>query len=321
MLRIARLPQEGIKRAPTDEDLGVVERGKNERERLSVRGNARLVWPTASGRPGANLTLEGETKVAVAGDWESLGEHVYGKLRLLRRLHPEVHTVLHLGDLRWEQPVRLAGGGRVYAHEGFLPRLEELLAELELRLLLTPGNHDDWSALGPAFAAHPERPRRLSPHIWAFPRGFRFSLAGRTFLSFGGAVSVDADRSLAEAPTDADVDRAARAGSVDVLLTHEPPNAGVREVEYIVAKPGRWSERRLTLSAASRRRIDRLVAAVQPALALHGHMHVGGRADDGNGRQTIALPVATEPDNLRLLDLPSLTVTDLGCSPATGVGL
>ncbi|WP_418517180.1 metallophosphoesterase [Curtobacterium flaccumfaciens pv. flaccumfaciens] len=269
------------------------------------------MWPTATGAAGIDLTLDSDAIVAVAGDWESRGEHVFGKLRRLHRLHPTVRTVLHLGDLRWQPPVRLTGGGLVYAYEGFLPRLEDLLAALGLRLLLTPGNHDDWSVLAPAFAAHPERPRRLSPSMWAFPRGFRFSLSGRSFLSFGGAVSVDADRSPAEAPTDADLMRATRGGRVDVLLTHEPPNAGIREVEDLLVRPSRWSEDRLDRSAESRHRIDRLVAAVQPPLTLHGHMHVAGRTDDGDGRQTIALPIVTEPGNLMLLNLSSLTVTPL----------
>ncbi|WP_185021493.1 metallophosphoesterase [Curtobacterium sp. JUb34] len=258
----------------------------------------------------ADFTFPAETRVAVAGDWESLGEHVFGKLRRLRLLHPDVRTILHLGDLRWEPPVRVSGG-LLYRHDSFLPRLERELAANGHRVLLTPGNHDDWTVLKPAFLAHPERPRRLSPSMWALPRGFRFTLARRSFLSFGGAVSVDADRGAAEAPTDEDVARAAPGGAVDVLLTHEPPNAGISEVEDLIARSGRWSQQRLQRSADSRRRIDRLVAAVRPTLTLHGHMHVAGRVRDGNGHETIALPVATKPGNIMLLTLPSLTVSDL----------
>jgi hypothetical protein len=264
-----------------------------------------------------DFTLPDETRVAVAGDWESLGDHVFGKLRRLRLLYPDIRTVLHLGDLRWEPPVRVSSE-LLYRHDSFLPRLERELAATDLRVLLTPGNHDDWTVLKPAFLAHPERPRRLSPSMWALPRGFRFTLASRSFLSFGGAVSVDADRGVAEAPTDEDVARAVRGGAVDVLLTHEPPNAGIREVADLIARPGRWTQQRLQRSADSRRRIDRLVAAVQPTLTLHGHMHVAGRIRDGNGHETIALPAATEPGNLMLLNLPSLTVSDLDPSSAEG---
>lgn len=295
----------------------MIETGRCGRETLEVRAEDRRAWPTTWGRAITDFTLPSETRVAVAGDWESLGVHVFGKLRRLRLLHPDVRTVLHLGDLRWEPPVRVSGG-LLYRHDRFLPRLERELAENDLRLLLTPGNHDDWSILAPAFLAHPERPRRLSPSMWALPRGFRFTLASRSFLSFGGAVSVDADRGAAEAPTDEDVARAARDGAVDVLLTHEPPNAGISEVEGLIDRPGRWTQQRLQRSADSRRRIDRLVAAVRPILTVHGHMHVAGRVRDANGRETISLPVATEPGNLMLLNLASLTVSDLDPWSAEG---
>jgi hypothetical protein len=283
---------------------------RSDRSTLEVAGAQRRAWPTVSGLPSEDLSLPGESRVAVAGDWESLGPQVFSKLRRLKRLCPSLRTVLHLGDLRWEPPVRL-GGHLVYRRNRFLPLLERTLEALDLRLLLTPGNHDDWAALSPAFQAHPNRPYRLSPRMWALPRGLRFIVGGRQFLSFGGAVSVHADRGLAEAPSDDEVARASLGGDVDVLLTHEPPNAGITSVDAVLARRSGWHPDLLERSAQSRRRIDGLVAAVHPLLSLHGHMHVAGRICDVNGRQTVALPDVTARGNIIVLELGSLEVREL----------
>lgn len=278
-------------------------------DRLRLHGDERRQWPTETGRMADDFTTQGETSVAVSGDWESRGEAVFSLIRRLARQHPSVRTVLHLGDLRWV-PARRVGKQRLHLYDGFLPKLDAELGRARLRLLLTPGNHDDWSSLQPAFLAHPERPRRLTPQIWALPRGLRFHIGGRTFLSFGGAVSLDVDRGTAEIPTDDDVRRAVAGGSVDVLLTHEPPNAGIAAVERTLEAHQRWSADRLDLSASSRSRIDRLVDQVRPSVIFHAHMHVGGRVDSG-GRRTVALSVIGAPGNTVILRLGTLDVDAL----------
>lgn len=281
---------------------------------LQLRGAQRRAWPTPTGAPSHDFTLPGERRVAVSGDWESRTAHVLALLQRLGRDHPDIQTILHVGDLRWETPMRL-GNERIYKHDNFLPRLEAELNRLGLRLLLTPGNHDAWSVFEPAFAAHPDRPRRLSPSIWAFPRGFRFALGDARFMSFGGAVSVDADRDPAEAPSDEDVLRASVSGRVDVLLTHEPPNAGIASIDALIASnPHRWSPVRLRLSAQSRARIDAVADAVSPSLLVHGHMHVAGSSTAESGRRTVALPALPHAGNTVILDLASLSTSALGNS-------
>ncbi len=275
---------------------------------LTLAPDQRRLWPTEDGTPSTDFTIDDEHTVALSGDWESDGTRVLPMLRRLRAVAPEVRTILHVGDLRWEPPVRL-GNDRIYRHDSYLPRLEATLRALGLRLLLTPGNHDDWTSLSGAFAARPGVPRRLSPSMWALPRGCRFSISGIRFLSFGGAVSVDRDRGLAEAPSDGDVAAAAAAGAADVVLTHEPPNVGIAEVEALLRDRSRWDALRLDLSAQNRRRIDRLLRAVHPRLVVHGHMHVSGRRR--SDLDAVALAVIGRPHNTMLLRLPSLNVEHL----------
>lgn len=276
---------------------------------LTLAPGQRRLWPTADGAPATDFSIGDERVVALSGDWESDGPRVLPLLRRLRAVAPEVRTILHVGDLRWEPPMRL-GNDRVYRHDDFLPRLETQLRALGLRLLLTPGNHDDWASLSGAFAARPGMPRRLSPSMWALPRGCRFSIGGIRFVSFGGAVSVDRDRGPAEVPSDEDVAAASAGGATDVLLTHEPPNVGIAEVDALLQDESRWDALRLGLSADDRRRIDRLLEAVRPRLVVHGHMHVSGRRRR-SGLDAVALALIGSPHNTVLLRLPSLHVEHL----------
>ncbi|WP_141796510.1 hypothetical protein [Nocardioides sp. SLBN-35] len=84
-----------------------------------------------------------------------------------------------------------------------------------------PGNHEDWGSLTRLWSdpQHTGRPLHLSKHIAMLPRGYRFELEGRTFVSLGGATSVDLeyrsrgqDWSPEEAITDDDVARVVGGG-------------------------------------------------------------------------------------------------------------
>ncbi|WP_066523129.1 metallophosphoesterase family protein [Curtobacterium ammoniigenes] len=263
---------------------------------------------------GADLTLPGEKRVAIAGDWEAHQPSAFAIVDRIAQTAPDVSTILHLGDLTVNAPVRLTGSSkRIWLHGGFIPNLDTKLGEAGIeRLLLTPGNHDDWKLLAPRFAQHPDQPYLLTPRIWVLPRGYRFTLNGRSFLSFGGAVSVDKDAPPEEAPTDTDVNAAAAGGPVEVLLTHEPPNAGVEPVENVIRRGrGAWNAERLALSAESRARITELQHHTRPRLTFHGHIHVEGCATSADGSSTLSLDVSRHAPgasgrNAGLLDLDRL---------------
>lgn len=273
------------------------------RSRRLSSGQRRL-WPTPTGAPGFDLTYPDEHRLAIAGDWESDWPTVSATLNELHRKAPDIVTILHLGDLRYEAP-RSTGTG--LPRRRFIGDLDALLEQLHFkRLILTPGNHDWWGQLHDEFTRHPDRMYRISPKIWIAPRGFRFQIGDATFLSFGGAVSVERDpgsnsSGAEEAPTRADVDHASAGGAVDVLLTHEPPEAGIPEVDAITGQAHRWSPDRRAQSAQSRSLITDLVAAVTPARTFHGHMHVQGEAHTADGRSTFSLAAAGRPGNVGVL--------------------
>jgi hypothetical protein len=105
---------------------------------------------------------------------------------------------------------------------------------------ITPGNHEDWGRLTTMWAS-PEnvgQPLQLTDHVRVLPRGCRFELGGRSFVSLGGAPSVDLDRRTVgkdwwaeEAITPEDVELVVEGGHADVMLAHDAPLA-----PYEVAK-------------------------------------------------------------------------------------
>lgn len=289
------------------------------RQTTRLSSGQRRLWPTPTGAASFDLTYPHERRVAIAGDWESDLPSVAATLVSLRRRAPDILTILHLGDLRYEAPRSTSTGlpGR-----RFISDLDELLGQLHFnRLILTAGNHDWWDQLHDEFERHPERMYRISARIWVAPRGFRFQIGQATFMSFGGAVSVDrgpgsSSWSIHESPTRADVHRASRGGRVDVLLTHEPPDAGIAEVDAITGRPNRWVPERLARSAQSRALITDLVAAVTPSRTFHGHMHVRGEAHTADGRSTFSLAVAGKPGNVGVLTVSHDRFLDFDWSEA-----
>jgi hypothetical protein len=250
---------------------------------------------------------QSETRVAFAGDWHGNG---WWAPRALRRLNDEfrdVRTVLHVGDFGLMR-------GRGFA--GYMAAIDEACQRNQIdRVLVTPGNHEDWDILNSQFADQPDQPVRCSERVWALPRGYRFSLGDRTFLSFGGAASVDYEYRTAgvdwwdsELPTTAEVERAIAAGPVDVMIAHDTVDEGTPKVQLqLAANPQGWPVDALAYSALSRARVTEVWGKVRPAVLVHGHMHIADQIRLADDRQVISLGCDDQPGNVGVLDLRTLT--------------
>ena len=250
-----------------------------------------------------DLTLPDEKVVAVLGD-------IHGDTRWTGEILPHVarkisglRTVLQAGDFGFWPPIR---------GKGFLGTVDFWCKSAGIeRLLVTPGNHEHWTNLNSEFAKNPGSIAQISETVFMMPRGYRFTLAGRSFLSFGGAASLDfADRVpgqtwfYEEAATDAEVDKAIAGGPVDVLLTHETINGGTPLVERIIGgNPMGWNSTELAYSAVSRRRITRLFEAVKPEILIHGHIHVKDETVTTTGTRIYSLACDGENGNAASFDL------------------
>jgi len=257
----------------------------------------------------SDLTLPNETRVAIAGDWHSSGVWAKTALGLVRRHAPDVSTVLHLGDFNLTSNL---------PWRAYRDSLSKAMKENGIeRILVTPGNHDHWGQLAERFALHPDEPYLLpkTDSISFLPRGYRFTIGGRTFLSFGGAASPDYESRFegtnwwpAEEPTHDDAVRAIGGGEVDVILAHEAVDDGTHAVDQIIALPDRhlFSKRGLMASRRSRTLVTHVWDELAPPLLFHGHMHVRAEGRRQDGRTVYSLAANNAAGNIGVLDLPTM---------------
>lgn len=188
--------------------------------------------------------------VALAGDWH--GNTRWARARIAEVATNGVALILHLGDFGiWP-----GTSGRVYVDQ-----LEEACAEHGVGIWVTPGNHEDWGSLTQLWARpeHSGRPLHVSKHIAILPRGHRFTLEGRSFVSLGGAPSVDLeyrerrkDWGAEEAIRPEDVAKVVQDGYADVMLAHDAPLAPyeVPQVARIRSETGSWPAHALAYARA-----------------------------------------------------------------------
>lgn len=245
-------------------------------------------------------------RVAIAGDWHGNVRYIGLVIARLRERAPDVDTIFQLGDFG-HFPKRT---GRQY-----LSAIDSLCADAGIkRVFVIPGNHEDWTDLDRLFAANPAEPVQLSETVTVLPRVFRFDVGGRTFLSFGGAASVDFEWRTtgrtwwpSEAPTEANVEDAIAGGPVDVLLAHETVNGGTEEVERILrSNPRGFSWEARAYSEASRDKVTRVWDALRPTVLAHGHMHVRGEIRLPDGRRVYSFAANGLNGGLAVLDPQTL---------------
>jgi len=159
--------------------------------------------------------------VALAGDWH--GNRRWARARIAEVAANGVALILHLGDVGiWP-----GASGRVY-----IDQLEEARTTHGVGIWATPGNHEDWGSLTRMWAdpGRAGRPLYVTEHIAILPRGYRFPLEDRSFVSLSGASSVDLeyrernkDWWAQEAIEAEDVATVVAGGYADVMLVHDPP--------------------------------------------------------------------------------------------------
>lgn len=251
--------------------------------------------------------MHSERHVAIAGDWHNDTTWIMNVFARVKSAIPPLHTILHLGDLEI--------GNDKYA-KARLNFIDERCRGTGVeRVLVTPGNHDNWDRLEQRREWGRRMPTPLSDHVWALPPGFRFDLGGRHFLSFGGAASVQ-DVLVAgsnywpgEVRPVQEFEEAAASGHADVMLTHEAVNAGLPRVDQRTSGSGgqHLLPDRRRASIRSRQLVTDLWNEVSPELLFHGHMHVRDQLQLPDGRRVYSLADNREKvGNMGLLDLTTL---------------
>lgn len=257
-----------------------------------------------------SVDLAHQKTVAVAGDWHHNTAWAVQTIATVSRSH--IALLLHVGDF-----------GVWPGQEHFLRETDQALQQHAMTMLVTPGNHEDWSLLDRRFAENGNRPFRPegTQNIWVLPRGWRFEIGGVHFLSIGGAPSVDRDERLGENldwwPTeiisDDVVDDIIQAGHAEVMLCHDSPSGSAEKVEEIalrrLVEHPQWRDYILR----GRYQLNRIYEAVHPQLVLHGHYHLSGVGEhdgdriialnrDGQSHTTVALDLTQRTPRVQYLD-------------------
>jgi hypothetical protein len=253
------------------------------------------------------ISMRTESQAAIAGDWHNDIPWIMNVFSRISTWSPHVRTILHLGDLEV--------GNDKYA-KSRLNFIDERCRGTGIkRVLVTPGNHDNWDRMQQRTEWAHGQPTPLSEFVWCLPPGFRFDFGGKQFLSFGGAASVQ-DTLIegknfwpGEVRPHREFEAAAHAGHADVMLTHEAVDAGLPRVLQRTSGPGSrpmLPERR-DASARSRQLVTDLWNEVQPDVLFHGHMHVRDQLKLPDGRRVYSLADNRERlGNIGVLDVRAL---------------
>jgi hypothetical protein len=147
--------------------------------------------------------------------------------------------------------------------------------------LVQLGNHEDYVQVEKfvphptmtGFVYHPEYGRILYAN-----RGARWVWGGKTFVSLGGANSIDFESRTEwvswwkqEQITLADIYNTANDGHADVMITHDCPlGVNLWPEGY---SDGGWSPKALRYANESRESLRHAVNAIKPDILFHGHYH------------------------------------------------
>lgn len=216
-------------------------------------------------------------KVMVAGDWH--GNPYWAEQAIKYAKRNGVDTIVHVGDYGFWTPSE-----RTYA---YLLGSNQLLEELDMRLIWVDGNHEDHSQLDECNVPG-GKPTVFGDldRIMHLPRGFRWEWWGMTWMALGGAHSINRSELTegydwwpGEFLTDEQVEYASRPGGVDVLISHDAPTgADIPGIGANHQPKCAWTPGDLVLAEEHRRIVRGVVDATQPRVLIHGHYHVNYRA-------------------------------------------
>lgn len=226
-------------------------------------------------------------QIGIAGDWHG---DAMSAIPMLKRLKQEgITDIYHLGDFGF------------YDDRDGVKYLRAVTRQLKLygqKLWVTLGNHENYDMIE-ALPVSEDGVRVFNEHIAILPRGYRWDIDGTSFVSLGGAASVNFTSLKegkswwpAEAITPGDVLKTGSGGYADVMLTHEAP-LGIKMIEDLKeASKDEWVPLELAYSHHSQTLLTYAVETVRPKMLFHGHFHVGYKEDvlfvddDGQGFST-----------------------------------
>jgi hypothetical protein len=238
-------------------------------------------------------------RVIVAGDWHGNFLWATSQLAAMRHAVPDEVTlyIIHCGDYGF------------WPGSTFASDTNAIARGLNIRILVTPGNHEDYAKMLPAW----EGSIISDANLVALPRGTRWEWHGKKWLSVGGATSPDRNARIAgvnwwpeEELTQWEATAIAEAGPADVLVTHDVGDDVPLPLE---PWPRCWPESEYRRARRHRQRVQTMAGSIRPRLWMHGHFHLHNQQvlDMGWGQcQVTSLSNDGKPGNCGILDTRTL---------------
>lgn len=244
-------------------------------------------------------------KVIIAGDWH--GRTLWGKAVIQAAVKHGIDTIYHVGDFGY-----IGRGGDWYINE-----LAEFCEDHGVKIWVTPGNHEDWARLYTLWDGNFEEPADLTGHgtIYMLPPGFRWERAGVTFMSLGGAPSIDRNYRIhgvdwwpQECLTLGEAMRAIEGGPVDIMITHDAPDypGKVHNIIYNGYNMAvqSWGQSVMEYCMQGHKLLNSVYERVTPKWLFHGHYHLWEHYHDkATGQHVVALDMEHKTHNAVILDL------------------
>jgi hypothetical protein len=206
----------------------------------------------------------GGSHIMVCGDWHGNTNWAIACTGIAH--DARVDTIIQVGDFG------------VWPGEGGVNYLDDLdtAAKMNgLKIIFLDGNHEDHNQLDELVATATSTEEGFYPireNIFFSPRANKWEWDGRTFMTVGGAYSIDRrfrklDKSwwAQEELTIPQAERAMAQGKVDYLFTHDAP-FNIPMNLYLAGKDG-------FSSSFQRQLMDKVGAASRPTRWFHGHYH------------------------------------------------
>lgn len=240
-------------------------------------------------------------KLMLAGDWH--GNLHWARLAIDHAARNGCDTLLHLGDFGW-----WIDNAQTKA---YLAGVQGQARRANITLYWLDGNHEDHSRIWDLNQPDVGGPLRISehlPNVLFLPRGLRWEWWGKTWMSVGGAASVD--RSLRtpgidwwpeETLTDQQLEYCCRPDKVDVIVSHDCP-LGV-DIPGLLP-PGALPDWIIYEADNHRRKLLQIWNTTGATRLFHGHYHSRYNAALDNG-----IIVGLDRDNTTL-DRNTLIMTE-----------
>lgn len=252
-------------------------------------------------------------KIGVAGDWH--GNALWAAVALDQFAAAGIHRILHAGDFGFWPGDK---------GQNYLTIVQGALEQNDQYIFVTLGNHEDYVQIS-QFVEHPDMPGFVYnpdyPRILVATRGARWEWDGVSFVSLGGAASIDFEDRIEgiswwseERISLGDVYRTVEGGHADVMVAHDCAQ-GVYLLGSHREDRAAWSHRALTYADQSRHMMRQAVNGVKPSVFFHGHYHIykdeqitlSDGVDDFSYRN-VSLGKDGQANNMAVLSLPDLNV-------------